>query len=489
MPSRTTDRLPLSLSARVHDLHPSPIREILEVVGRPGMISFAGGLPAAETFPDFGLAAPDSALQYGPSEGDPALRERIALELAALGLDAAPDRVLVLSGSQQGIDLVGKLFIDAGTPVAVESPTYLAALQVFRFFGARFALHARNGERRFLPRPPPGFAYAIPTFQNPTGRCYTAAERAALAEACMESGVPMFEDDPYRDLVFDACDRRPVCAGIEGSPWIYQGSFSKSLAPGLRLGFLAASPELFTRWCASSRPPTCTATASASGWCCSSSKPPDARRGLPGWRISTGPSATPSTPPCAATSAPWPTGRRPPAGCSSGCSSAPGGHPPAPAGGHRARRRLHARRGLLRQRRRPRHPAPQLQPRGRSRDGHRASPLAELVASAAWRGSRARAGHLAGPHPGVELLAGHVAQRQRRLAQGEAGVVGVLGDGRGAVVADVRAERRHQHQRARHQLRHARPIHLDAPGAVASKLASRRPAGARSPGSCERSAA
>ena len=247
MPSRTTDRLPLSLSARVHDLHPSPIREILEVVGRPGMISFAGGLPAAETFPEFGLAAPDSALQYGPSEGDPALRERIALELAALGLDATPDRVLVLSGSQQGIDLVGKLFVDAGTPVAVESPTYLAALQVFRFFGARFLPFApETVSAGFFRDHRPAFAYAIPTFQNPTGRCYTAAERATLAEACMESGVPMFEDDPYRDLVFDACDRRPVCAGIEGSPWIYQGSFSKSLAPGLRLGFLAASPELFT---------------------------------------------------------------------------------------------------------------------------------------------------------------------------------------------------------------------------------------------------
>ncbi|WP_374246937.1 PLP-dependent aminotransferase family protein [Zoogloea sp.] len=246
MPSRTADRLPLSLSARVHDLHPSPIREILAVVGRPGMISFAGGLPAAETFPELGLAAPHEALQYGPSEGDPALRERIAGELAALGLDAPPERVLVLSGSQQGIDLVGKLFIDAGTPVAVESPTYLAALQVFRFFGARFApFSPETVSAGFFRNHRPAFAYAIPTFQNPTGRCYGAAERAALAAACMESGVPMFEDDPYRDLVFDACERRPVCAGIQGSPWIYQGSFSKSLAPGLRLGFLAASPELF----------------------------------------------------------------------------------------------------------------------------------------------------------------------------------------------------------------------------------------------------
>lgn len=243
----STARLPLSLSARVHDLHPSPIREILEVVGRPGMISFAGGLPAAKTFPDFGLSAPDSALQYGPTEGDPALRARIAEELAALGLDCGPERVLVLSGSQQGIDLVGKLFVDPGTTVAVESPTYLAALQVFRFFGARFAAFSPDTVSAASFRADkPALAYAIPTFQNPTGRCYDAAERAALAAACKDSGVPLFEDDPYRDLVYDACERRPVCAGLGGSPWIYQGSFSKSLAPGLRLGFLAASPELFT---------------------------------------------------------------------------------------------------------------------------------------------------------------------------------------------------------------------------------------------------
>lgn len=247
MPTCSTSSRPLSLSARVRDLHPSPIREILAVVERPGMISFAGGLPAAETFPDLDLGAPPAALQYGPTEGDPRLRERIADELAALGLDCGPERILVLSGSQQGIDLVGKLFIDPGTPVAVESPTYLAALQVFRFFGARFApftpetlATAGFGATR------PAFAYAIPTFQNPTGRCYTGAERAALAHTCDTAGVPLFEDDPYRDLKYDTCERRPVVTHLQGSPWIYQGSFSKSLAPGLRLGFLTASPEFFT---------------------------------------------------------------------------------------------------------------------------------------------------------------------------------------------------------------------------------------------------
>ena len=233
-------------SARMGDLHPSPIREILAVASRPGMISFAGGLPSQETFPAFDPGVPPDTLQYGATEGDPALRERIAAELRDLGLDCDAGRILVLSGSQQGIDLVAKLFIDPGTPVAVESPTYLAALQVFRFFGARFVPFSPEGlEAATLGREKPAFAYVIPTFQNPTGHCYTAAQREAFARACDDAGVTVFEDDPYRDLAFDPCERTPVCARLKKANWVYQGSFSKSLAPGLRLGFLAASPELF----------------------------------------------------------------------------------------------------------------------------------------------------------------------------------------------------------------------------------------------------
>lgn len=233
-------------SARTRDLHPSPIREILSVINRPGMISFAGGLPAVDSFPRFSLdQMPPDILQYGPSEGDWELRERIAEDLRERGLRCAPEQVVILSGSQQGIDLVAKLFIDPGTAVAVESPTYLAALQAFRFFGARFvAYDAGEPDVSAWRREKPAFAYAIPTFQNPSGCCLDAAERAALAAACDAALVPLFEDDPYRDLVYDPCERGPVCARLERAPWIYQGSFSKSLAPGLRLGFLAASLEL-----------------------------------------------------------------------------------------------------------------------------------------------------------------------------------------------------------------------------------------------------
>ncbi len=231
------------------DLHASPIREILSVIDTPGMVSFAGGLPAPETFPTLSLeTAPRSWLQYGPTEGEPALRERIATDLRAIGLSCTPEQVLVLSGSQQGIDLVAKLFVDAGTPVAVESPTYLAALQAFRFFGARFVTldlresRAWTGGRARDSRP--ALAYSIPTFQNPTGRCYSRDERGALAQACDEHGIALFEDDPYRDLAYEECDRSPICGRLRRASWIYQGSFSKSLAPGLRLGFLAASADL-----------------------------------------------------------------------------------------------------------------------------------------------------------------------------------------------------------------------------------------------------
>jgi DNA-binding transcriptional MocR family regulator len=234
------------LSSRTRDLHASPIREILAVVDRPGMISFAGGLPAADSFPQFSLdAMPQQALQYGASEGDMALRQRIAEDLRERGLACGAEQVLVLSGSQQGIDLVAKLFIDPGTAVAVESPTYLAALQVFRFFGARFvAYDAQAPDAGVLRREQAAFAYAAPTFQNPSGRCLDAAGREALAAACDAVRLPLFEDDPYRDLAYDPCERTPVCARLQRAPWIYQGSFSKSLAPGLRLGFLAASPDL-----------------------------------------------------------------------------------------------------------------------------------------------------------------------------------------------------------------------------------------------------
>jgi DNA-binding transcriptional MocR family regulator len=168
------------------------------------------------------------------------LRAVVSSQLRRLGIDAPPERVMILSGSQQGIDLVAKLFIDPGTPTAVEFPTYLAALQVFRFYGARFVdVHAQDASEARL-------AYVVPTFANPTGACATSQERDALARRCLDAGTTLFEDDPYRELAYDPCDRRPIAARMPGGSWVYQGSFSKAFAPGLRLGFLAASEDLFT---------------------------------------------------------------------------------------------------------------------------------------------------------------------------------------------------------------------------------------------------
>ena len=229
-------------AGRIENLVESPVREILKLIDRPGMISFAGGLPATECFPEFDYACLQIGhLQYGPSEGEHALRMQVAESLCERGLETSADRVLILSGSQQGIDLVAKLLIEPGVRVAVETPTYLAALQAFDLFGAQYT----------------GFdvddpvvtdtclTYTIPTFQNPTGHCYSPVQRAALADACSSAGSVLFEDDPYRELAYDKCDRTPVCSYLQNSPWIYQSSFSKTYAPGLRLGYLTCSESLY----------------------------------------------------------------------------------------------------------------------------------------------------------------------------------------------------------------------------------------------------
>mgnify|MGYP001765122438 CR=1 FL=1 len=234
------------LSKRTEDLHASPVREMLSVAQRPGVISFAGGLPSPDSFAGLDLPVPpQDLLQYGPTEGEPELRTRIAEDLCALGLDAEPERVLILSGSQQGIDLAAKLTVDPGAQIAVESPAYLAALQVFRFFGARFQILDRAAPGAGWDQAAPALTYVTPTFQNPTGACWNAAERQALARACDAHDVILFEDDPYRDLAYEPCERRPAASFVERASWIYQGSFSKTVAPGLRLGYLTASADLF----------------------------------------------------------------------------------------------------------------------------------------------------------------------------------------------------------------------------------------------------
>lgn len=236
------------LAKRIARLKPSLVREILAAAQSPGVISFAGGLPATETLfqPDLAqLQLPAAIWQYGLSAGEPALREIVAQRACQMGLQCSAEQVLILNGSQQGIDLVAKLWVEEGTPILCESPTYLAALQVFDLFGAQFeASRSSDCTADDVAQSRARFAYLIPTFQNPTGACYSHQQRIRLAQALDAKKIAVFEDDPYRDLAFDEPPPAPLVSHLKSSPWIYQGSFSKTLAPGLRLGYLIAHPDL-----------------------------------------------------------------------------------------------------------------------------------------------------------------------------------------------------------------------------------------------------
>ncbi|MFG6460223.1 PLP-dependent aminotransferase family protein [Roseateles sp. DXS20W] len=248
---------------RAARMNPSIIREILKVTEKPGILSMAGGLPSADTFPVDALKsacdrvltqAPREALQYAASEGFAPLREWVAARVAALGMNVKPDQVLITSGSQQGLDLAAKILCDAGAPVAVETPTYLGALQAFTPFEPLFASLASDEEGprpeaiAALPHDAPGtrFSYLLPNYQNPTGRVMGAQRRQDVVEASRRAGVPIVEDNPYGDLWFDA----PPPAALsslwpEGS--LYMGSFSKVLTPGFRLGYVIAPTELYPK--------------------------------------------------------------------------------------------------------------------------------------------------------------------------------------------------------------------------------------------------
>jgi 2-aminoadipate transaminase len=253
-----------TLARRAERLNPSTIREILKITERPGIISLAGGLPSADTFPVAAMAQatakvlrdnPREALQYAASEGFAPLREWVAAELATQGVKADASQVLITTGSQQGLDLVGKVLIDPGCAVAVESPTYLGALQAFAPYEPNFLAlagdaegplpaalrdvgHAVGGRARFV--------YLLPNFQNPSGRCVSAARRRALVDAALNVGLPIVEDNPYGDLWFDEPPPPPLSA-LAGDQAVYLGSFSKVLAPGLRLGYVVAPKDMYPK--------------------------------------------------------------------------------------------------------------------------------------------------------------------------------------------------------------------------------------------------
>jgi 2-aminoadipate transaminase len=241
---------PWTLARRAGRMNPSVIREILKVTERPGIISFAGGLPSPRTFPVEAFAEAcakvlrddgHAALQYAASEGYGPLREAVA---AQLPWKVDPAQVLITTGSQQGLDLVAKILVDSGSRVLVETPTYLGALQAFTpmepdIVAVRSDAEGVDVDDLAAKAPGARFFYVLPNFQNPTGRTMTQQRRAALSARAAALGLPIVEDNPYGDLWFDAPPPAPLTARNPDA-CIYLGSFSKVLAPGLRLGFLVA---------------------------------------------------------------------------------------------------------------------------------------------------------------------------------------------------------------------------------------------------------
>jgi 2-aminoadipate transaminase len=257
---------------RTKTIKSSAIRELLKLTQRPEVISFAGGLPAAELFPieRFKDACNNvlsnqgaEALQYGPTEGYKPLREMIAHNLQRYGILATADNVLLTSGSQQALDLIAKLLINRGDRILVEAPTYLGALQAFNVFGAEYVTVPidHDGLRteclEDALRSGPKFMYILPNFQNPGGTTMSLERRIELVSLANKYGVPLIEDDPYGQLRYEGEHLPPLVMldrehharddHYQLGNVIYLSTFSKTLAPGIRLGWIVAPPDVISK--------------------------------------------------------------------------------------------------------------------------------------------------------------------------------------------------------------------------------------------------
>jgi 2-aminoadipate transaminase len=238
----------------------SAVRELLKVAERPDMLSFAGGLPAPELFPIEAIAEAHArvfaqrgaaALQYSSTEGFLPLREWVVARLARRGIKATVEQVLITSGSQQGIDLTARVLLDPGDTVVIENPSYLAALQTLGGCEATFVPVDSDDEgmrideiSAVVRKRPVRLVYAVPDFHNPKGTTLSQPRREELIRLATEHRIPVIEDDPYSELRFRGNAPSPLAALDEEGLVVHLGTFSKTLAPGMRLGWLVASPAL-----------------------------------------------------------------------------------------------------------------------------------------------------------------------------------------------------------------------------------------------------
>jgi DNA-binding transcriptional MocR family regulator len=254
----------LQFADRLNNVETSAIRELFKLLGKPGIISFAGGFPDSALFDVQGIRQaadqalsqdPGAALQYGATEGHGPLREQLAQFMTEKGVkDLSADQLIVTTGSQQALDLMGKTMIGPGDKVIVEGPTFLATIQCFRLYGANLIsapvdAHGVQTDalEKLIVEHRPKFVYIIPTFGNPTGALLSAERRKRILELAVQYQTLIVEDDPYGDLYFGQApppSLLAMSAQVPGSRdcLVHCGSLSKVLSPGLRVGWMVAPP-------------------------------------------------------------------------------------------------------------------------------------------------------------------------------------------------------------------------------------------------------
>ena len=260
--------MPLQFATRLNNVETSAIRELFKLLGKPGIISFAGGFPDPAMFDVEGIKEasskalaqdPGAALQYGATEGFGPLREQLASFMGCKGVAIAANDLIVTTGSQQALDLLGKTMISPGDKVIVEGPTFLATIQCFRLYGAELISAPCDGDgvktdalEKLIAEHKPKFVYLIPTFGNPSGALLSLERRRKVLDLAVKYSTLIVEDDPYGDLYFSQMPPPSLLALSDSVPGsreflAYCGSLSKVQSPGLRVGWMIAPPELLAK--------------------------------------------------------------------------------------------------------------------------------------------------------------------------------------------------------------------------------------------------